>query len=250
MRCWLAKDGSFPVSSDPKNLGQPVPFPGPQLTLPYLPDPFASGAAFAMLPGATAGSVFEVPFSGTWPDTKPFRLVLDEGSGQPVFTETATERVLRVHLPKAEMVTVPMSCFLTDDPTTKPPNMLSTMKIWQLIEAANPPNLADLRTLALNGGHWMLTPPRLLTLVHAVQQPLIEPQFQHLEAAKALGQTYATLTDEFPIDGKSTIKLDVQATWNDPIDDLSDAPQPVVQVGAVRAFEVPFEPQRRGVRHR
>ena len=238
----VSKDGSFPVSSDPKNLGQPVPFPGPQLTLPYLPDPFASGATFAMLPGATAGSVFEVPFSGTWPNTKPFRLVLDEGSGQPVFTETATERVLRVHLPKAEMVTVPMSCFLTDDPTTKPPNMLSTMKIWQLIEAANPPNLAVLRTLALNGRHWMLTPPRLLTLVHAVQQPLIEPQFQHLEAAKALGQTYATLTDEFPVDGKSTIKLDVQATWNDPIDDLSDAPQPVVQVGAVRAFEVPTEP--------
>ena len=61
--------------------------------------------------------------------------------------------------------------------------MLSTMKIWSLIEAANPAQLADLRTLALNGGHWMLTPPRLLTLVHAVQQPLIEPQFQNLEAA-------------------------------------------------------------------
>ena len=42
-----------------------------------------------------------------------------------------------------------------------------------------------------------------------------------------LGQTFATLTDEFPIDGKSTIKLDIQATWNDPVDDLSDSPQPV-----------------------
>src|SRR5262249_44550604 len=141
---------------------------------------------FATLPGTPAGSVWQTPFTGTqfsgaWPNTTPFRFVLDEGSGAPEFTENATERALRVQLPKAEFVTVAMSCFLTDDPTTIPPNMLSTMQIWSLIEAANPPNLVDLRALALNGQHWMLTPPRLLTLVHAVQQPLIDPQFQHLQ---------------------------------------------------------------------
>jgi hypothetical protein len=168
--------------------------------------------------------------------------VLDEGSAPPEFSENVTERVLRVHLPKAEVVTVAMTCFLTDDPTTIPPNMLSTMKIWSLIEVANPPNLNDLRTLALNGGHWMLTPPRLLTLVHAVQQPLIEPQFQNLQAGKALGQTFATLTDEFPISGKSTIKLDIQAVWQDPVDDLSDNPQPQILNGSMRAFEVPIDP--------
>ncbi len=233
------KDGSFAV--DPAHPDQPVPFPGPQLSTPYLPDPFAPGAAFATLPGAPADSVFPVPFTGAWPNTTPFRLVLDEGSGAPEFSDNAGERVLRVQLPKAEQVTVAMSCFLTDDPTTKPPNMLSTMEIWSLIEAANPSQLAELRTAALNGGHWMLTPPRLLTLVHAVQQPLIEPQFQHLEAGKALGQTFAVLTDEFPIDGKSTIKVDIQATWQDPVDDLSTNPQPVILNGAVRAFEVPVE---------
>ena len=78
------------------------PLPGPATDAPLLPDPFASGAAFVTLPGATADRCFEVPFSGTWPDTRPFRLVLDEGSGQPAFTGTATERVLRVQLPKAE----------------------------------------------------------------------------------------------------------------------------------------------------
>ena len=235
----IAKDGSFPTNAaDPS---QPVPFPGPQLTLPYLPDPFAAGAAFATLPGTAAGSVWTVPFTGTWPDTRPFRFVLDEGAGAPQFTENATERVLRVELPKAEVVTVAMTSFLTDDPTSKPPSMLSTMKLWSLIEAANPPNLADLRTLALNGGHWMLTPPRLLTLVHAVQQPLLDPEFQNLQAGKVLGETFATLTDEFPIDGKSTIKIDIQASWQDPVDDLSDNPQPVILNGAVRAFEVPLD---------
>ena len=233
-------DGDF--ATDPAHPDQPVPFPGPQLTIPYLPDPFAPGAAFATLPGTAPGSVFQVQFTGTWPNTTPFRLMLDEGGGPPEFTETATERVLRVHLGKAEVVTVAMSCFLTDDPTARPANMLSTMKIWSLIEAANPANLADLRTLALNGGHWMLTPPRLLTLVHAVQQPLLEPQFQNLQAGKVLGQTFATLTDEFPIDGKSTIKVDIQSTWQDPVDDLSDNPQPVVLNGAVRAFEIPIGP--------
>jgi hypothetical protein len=236
----VSKDGSF--ASDPAHPDQPVPFPGRQLTLPYLPDPFAPGAAFATLPGAPAGSVWQTPFTGIWPNTTPFRFVLDEGSGAPEFTEDATERVLRVHLPKAEVVIVAMSCFLTDDPTTKPPNMLSTMKIWSLIEAANPANLNDLRILALNGGHWMLTPPRLLTLVHAVQQPLIEPQFQNLQAGKALGQTFATLTDEFPISGKSTIKLDIQAVWQDPVDDLTDNPQPQILNGSIRAFEVPIDP--------
>jgi len=237
----VSKDGSF--ASDPAHPDQPVPFPGPQLTLPYLPDPFAPGAAFATLPGTPAGSVWQTPFTGIWPNTTPFRLVLDEGSTAPEFTENATERVLRVHLPKAEVVTVAMTCFLTDDPTTKPANKLSTMKIWSLIEAASPPNLNDLRILALNGAHWMLTPPRLLTLVHAVQQPLIEPQFQDLRADKLqLGETFATLTDQFPISGKSTIKVDIQATWHDPVDDLSDNPQPVVLVGSMRAFEVPINP--------
>ena len=46
-------DGSFPV--DPAHPDQPVPFTGPQLTIPYLPDPFAPGAAFATLPGRACG---------------------------------------------------------------------------------------------------------------------------------------------------------------------------------------------------
>ena len=239
------KDGDF--GTDPVVPHPPLPHPEAQLVLPYLPDPFAPGAAFSTLPGTPAGSITQVPFtltpfSGAWPDTTPFRLVLDEGSGAPEFTENASERVLRVHLPKAELVTVAMSSVLTDDPNTKPPNMLSTMKIWSLIEAVNPPNLADLRNLALDGQHWMLTPPRLLTLVHAVQQPLIDPEFQDLQATKVLGQTFATLTDEFTISGKSTIKLDIEATWTEPVDDQSDNPQPVILNGSTRAFEMPISP--------
>ena len=233
------KDGSF--SQDPAHLDKPTPHPEAQLTLPYLPDPFSPGAAFFTLPGTAAGSVWTQPFTGTWPDTKPFRLTVDEGSGAPVFTDTVTERILRVFLPKAEVAIVDLSSYLTDDATTKPANMLSAMQIWQWIVEANPANLADLKQLALNGRHWMITPPRTLTLVHAVQQPLIEPEFQNLTSGKLPGKTYATLTDAFPISGKSTIKIDLQGSWTEPVDDGSDNPQPVVLNGSSHAFEVPLK---------
>jgi hypothetical protein len=231
-----ARDGTF--NTDPAHPDKPVPHPEPEVKLPYLPDPFAPGAAFRSLPGTVAGSVWKTAFSGAWPDPRPFRFALDEGSGAPIFTENATERVLTVHLPKAEVVTVQMSCFLTNDPTTNPPSTLSTMTIWSWIVEANPANLNDLHQLALDGGHWMLTPPRTLTLVHAVQQPLIEPQFQDLKNIRFLGATSTILADEFPISGKSTIRLDVNADWNEPVDDLSADPQPKILQGKTTAFSL------------
>ncbi len=230
------KDGSFDI--DPDHPEKPVAHPEAQLKLPYLPDPFASGAAFVMLPGMPAGHVWKQPFTGVWPDTKPFRFAVDEGSAPPSFVETVAERVLTVHLPKAEIATVALSCNLSDSPSTSPASMLSTMKIWSWITEASPPNLNELRKLAFDGGHWMLTPPRTLTLVHAVQQPLIEPQFQDPEVTKTLGQTSVRFTDEIPISGKSTIKVDIEAKWQEPIDDLSNQAQPIILNGKTHAFEV------------
>jgi hypothetical protein len=235
------KDGDFGV--DPAHPDKPVPHPEAQLRLPYLPDPFAPGAAFRTLPGTPSGSVWKTPFTKTWPEVLPFRLVLDEGSGPPTFVENATERVLTVHLPKAEIATVAMSCFLTDDASAHPPSILSTMKIWSWIVGAKPLNLSHLEQLALDGGHWMLTPPKQITFVHAVQQPLIEPQFQHLTAARVLGQTSADLTDEFPISGKSTIKVGLEAHWQEPVDDLTDTtnPQPITRDGSAKPFELALQ---------
>jgi hypothetical protein len=184
--------------------------------------------------------VWKQAFTGTWPDTLPFRLVLDEGAGPPVFMESVTERVLRARLPKADTATVNLSCFLTDDEPSAPPSMLSHMQIWQWIVEDAPSNLSDLHQQALDGGHWMLTPPKTLVLVHAVQQPLIEPQFQDLTVERELGKTFASLIDAFPISGKSTIRVDIQGSWKEPVDDLSDGPQPVILDGSAQAFQVPI----------
>ena len=227
------RDGSF--NQDPDHPERPEAHQEAQLALPYLPDPFAPGAAFRTLPGSPNGSVWKVPFTGAWPDTKPFRFALDEGSAPPSFVESATERVLTVHLPKAEVAHVALSCFLTDDDAPAPAHILSTMKIWSRIAEASPPNLDDLRQLSLDGGHWMLTPPRSLTLVHAVQQPLIEPQFRDLTVKRDPAETSSILLDEFPISGKSTIRVDFEACWREPVDDLSADPQPIILNGTTNA---------------
>lgn len=218
-------DGNFPT--DPADPANPAPFPGTQLTVPYLPDPFAPGAAFGALPGSVG--VTKVAFTGTWPDVRPFRLILDEGTGAPTATDAPGDRSLRVHLAKGERVEVPLSCYLTA-------SMRDTMWIWSLLDT--PADRDRWAAAALDGGLWPITPSRTLTLVHAVQQPLTEPQFQHLQAGRVLGDTFATLTDEFPIHGKSTIKVDIDAGWREPVDDMTTAHQPVMLEGRCRAFEV------------
>jgi hypothetical protein len=223
----VALDGDLGV--DPAHPDQPVPHPEAQLVLPYLPDPLAAGAAFLNLPQAP-NPVFQVPFTGTWPNERPFRISLVEGSAAPSLAENATERVLTVQLAKADQAEVDMSCFLAQDGLNK-------MAIWNWILEVNP-NPGD---LALNGGHWMMTPPKTLTLVHAVQQPLIEPQFQSLASARNLGDTKAHLTDEIPISGKSTAKVDINAAWTDTVDDGTSLPQPQTLLAHTRAFQVPVD---------
>ena len=99
---------------------------------------------------------------------------------------------------------------------------------------------------AVEGGHWMLTPPHILTLIHAVQQPIGRPQFtalrtQHpgtdpsiqtedesgptravafdpVAAWRALGAVDAYLTGGLRVHGASTGKLDLIADWDDPAD--------------------------------
>ena len=199
--------GEFPVAD-----GAPID-PGSQLTVPYLPDPIARGAAFANLPNtptntrgvvtggklsyetppdvqAVAGSVTRIGFPTEWPDSQAFRIMLAEGSGEPGWQDAG--RVLTVPLAKADSVTVGLSCYVD------PPD-LELLGVWQwileLYEAAEANALqagagtvivqlaseyAQLTRLVLDGGHEMITPALDVTLVHAVQQPLGRPVWSRL----------------------------------------------------------------------
>ena len=98
------------------------------------------------------------------------------------------KRILKVYLPKGHISVVPLSSFTnTED--------LKLMGIWQWLRdyvdritvtdpkphflqpGSENDKIAHVLQLAVEGGHWMLTPPRLLTLVHAVQQPIGRPEF-------------------------------------------------------------------------
>jgi hypothetical protein len=205
--------------------------PEAQLSLPYLPDPLARGAGLLFTGGPLLNTALKVPFDGAWPQYRPLRLSLVEGSGPPSFD--SAQRVLTVELRKAEQATLQLSCYL-DKPD------LELMGAWQdaLLDAPSDFDAGKATDQAIAGQLWTLTPFRELKLVHAVQQPLLEPKFQHLTVTRALGDTFARVSDEFPIHGKSTIKVALEAEWTEQIDDLTSDTAPTIRSAGAKPFEI------------
>ena len=73
---------------------------------------------------------------------------------------------------------------------------------------------------AYAGCHWMLTPDRLLTLVHATQRPICAPLFENLDVVRKAGDTYADLAGKtlVRLHGRTTGKLEVLGDWMEWID--------------------------------
>jgi hypothetical protein len=219
-------------------------------------------------PNPRPGSATLVGFGtgSDWQTIAGFRFALAEPS--PGETDLRprwdpAKRLLVVFLPKGQTAVVPLTSYLT-------PDDLKLMGVWQWLRefvervtilGAQPAQLlpgfpvdriAHVLQRAVEGGHWMLTPPRLLTLVHAVQQPIGEPEFaalnvEHedpawvtdplqtarsrgrtdpeelapLTAWRRIGGTDAFLTGALKIHGASSAKVDLTAEWTDPLDDPS-----------------------------
>ena len=253
--------------------------------LPYLPDPLAYGGAvrFAMITrstvtGTKVQSSVAIPFDGTWPDVRPFRIVAVEPTDtitEPTFD--APRRVLLVPLRKADMATIELSCYIK--PKFTPP-----MAVWrwsaeeviapslkgvvmtkpqlsqlqrelpkanqlQVLSGPVKLNAQQLQTIGVlhehfaKGHNWLLTPSRALTFVHAVQQPLVVPKFTSLHADRIYGATYAVLDDiPMPIDGRSTAKLEVLAQWDEPLDTARVDQLPTRIKGSAHVFD--YSPQQ------
>jgi hypothetical protein len=265
------RQGTYGKEGDEDGSGV-VPHPEAQLPLPYLPDPLGRGAAFLGLPhdphdallglpGAPPNSQIDFHPDGTktvtdlnptekppitlvhvdfgaedaWPDLLPFRLHLVEGNGAPAWDADA--RVLEVQTPKATIARVRLSSVIDED-------ALSALGIWRWIEEKKPLVSAQtkkrLQQLALQARHWMLTPSRELVLVHAVQQPLLVPDISNLAVSRQFGSTSATLRDEVEVHARSTVKLDLDATWTEPLDPLTQSKWET-RPGSSHAFEVPVD---------
>ena len=107
----------------------------------------------------------------------------------------------------------------------------------------DPPAAADaVRSEALTGCNWMLTPFRRLVLVHATQQPVCKPVFAKAWPDRPPGATYADLFGGHPniaLHGPSTGKFEVLAQWKEWVDDparddpLSPGPRRIGCQGAL-----------------
>jgi hypothetical protein len=257
----VVSDTLIQAVSPPNPLGYAVHHEA-QLELPYLPDPLAVGVALWGLPQvpygkigrldqsgqlsydqntdlppstlqALGGDLTQFDFGPEWPDRRPFRLQLAEGNDPPtVVTErvqvgqTQVEaRVLRVCLPQARSATIRLSCY----PTEAGLEVLA-IQHWITDWTNDPANSAtsdqkEALTAAASGGLALLSPQREITLLHAVQQPLVVPDLGQLTVHnRPQGATYTHLDGTIPLDGLSTGRLDLEAAWDEWVDDPGTPP--------------------------
>ena len=201
--------------------------------VPYLPDVLGCGASLLGLPGAGSDRV-NVEFGTGWPDRRAIRLVVRAGSGTPTRPPAAAaDGPLTVRAPKASVSTVRLSSWFA-------PGQLGSLKLWQWLTAAG---LAtpELEALIRDGGHYMLTPYRELTIVHAVQQPLTPPTVASLAPGRDLGVTYAYLHGSVRAHPPSTQRVDVLSSYTDPYDDGVSATGIVQLEQRARVAELPLE---------
>lgn len=205
---------------DPDNYDQPY-FPQQPVPIPYLPDPMARGASLRFIAAdKTEHDLFPSfekggGWPGSWPDARPVRLIVREGNGAPVLQQGQDEAEVLYLLPKAETTQLRLSSFPAQ-------NDLGLSAIWALLEqsGATAAQLESWKQLALRGRHWMISPYRTLRLIHAVRRPLKPPAFNTgaWAVSRQPGDTFARVNGLLNFSRKSTGRMDLHASWNEPVD--------------------------------
>ncbi len=213
----------------------PAILPASEPGLPYLSDPLARSATLIgpvlLFAGAVAKEKpwLSVPFQsdGDVANARPFLLSLawvPDGQAPRVALQGAQNRLVVALSPGQTARLRVSSAFAPDD--------LDLLGVWHWLEdalAALPDSpdkkagAAFLEALCANGLHEMLSPGREITLVHAVQKPLVAPTFAALRPSRGIGDTGCDFNGVLHCDAKTSGKVDVVATWSDPIDDDSTA---------------------------
>lgn len=237
---------------------------------PYLPDGAAAGMAITALTrgdmrrigviepallGEDAAIVLSpqeelvivVRHGKQWPDTTGLRIVMAERQPAPqVDDNTAQEepvtaadrpvwdagkRVLTLFVRKGHIARLRYASLLDKE-------FLSHMglPLWSNSGA----EFQKIARRALLGLHWMVTPQRELTLVHATQQPVCTPRLLTISVQQRQpGDTFADLQARVQLHGPSTGKFEVEAEWDEWLDDLNQ-PGPVHRVMSGQLAEIPL----------
>lgn len=211
-----------------------------QISLPYLPDVLAKGVLLRNVLGAknVFGTGIEyvsqvgglkIPFydeNKGWPEALSFRIGIMEGFEGTGPKWDSNSRILTIFLPKAQQHKILYSCYFGEED-------LRLMGIWNWIHRPN----NKLKKFAENGCHWMMTPFRELSLVHAVQKPLQKPLIKSIIGKKEIYHTFAEIQATFDIHSKSTGKITLLARWSDPVD-YPEQPEPSTEDNNAIAFEM------------
>jgi hypothetical protein len=241
----------------PNSTTNPYLFPD-LLPIEYLPDVPGRVALVRNLPlNAFKETTAELPFDTAkngWPKLQAVRVKLSRGATNwttsvvPNATDPTRTTELDLALAKGVMVSTLVNCGIAQ-------STVSIMALWEWIQgyaAAHNKSTKAVLDQILAGQHWMFTPWRKVTFIHAVRTPLKDPVLLIKPTRTAIGQTYAAIigTKADPAGGtilfsrRSTARVDVDATWAMPIDTGTN-PDPVTPVQfAAHAFDI--EPARAG----
>jgi|CXWL01.1.fsa_nt_gi hypothetical protein len=152
-----------------------------------------------------------------WMNPKTFRIILKEGP--PNIKWESTSRTLVVTLQKGVIVKINYACFWRPNDILKLSGVLDMMGMSSLADAVG-------KRIA-RGQHWMYSPWRELSFVHAVQQPISNigsqayPHIAALVPDRDYGANTAKLNSKLLVHGPSTGQLDMEADWIEWVDDVT-----------------------------
>ncbi|MBD0692924.1 hypothetical protein, partial [Streptomyces sp. CBMA123] len=169
-------------------------------------------------------------WQGTWPGLRTASIRLEAAASGCTVSQAGPSHVT-VALGPTEQVTFDIpSCPTFDDVP------LFGIGFWQGIDPNVPHGQAYQDVAA--GRNRLITPPRTVTLVHAVQRPLVDPHGQ-LTAHRAPGDRDTVLGPEnLAIDIPSTGRIDLHAEWTDQDDNPPTAPTTTRRTAHVGSYEV------------
>ncbi|MFF7231798.1 hypothetical protein [Streptomyces sioyaensis] len=221
--------------------GSYVILPEDGVAMPWLADPAATHVILNQaedrpidpatgLPGTTHGLPKVLKWQATWPGFLPVKLhLVDAASGCKV-TKSGDRRTLIVALGPAEQVTLAVSSGLLDTNA----ELFGVMGWLGITPDKGDPEFQHI----LAGLNRLITPPRTVTLVHAVQRPRHDPGGLLTPQREAGGADTLLNTRQLDIDIPGTGRIDISAKWTDQEDRPPAAPAPADHAAHVGSYEV------------
>ena len=239
-----------PAAPDPDDEGAARYVPiGTPFSVDHLPDPLARRLqlrtkAGSILPG---DFVRGIPIGGrVWPEATGVLLVVEEADSFSVDYDEANSKLV-VRLPKATTLPLRMSSVFDREDLTR--FGLAEWIARKVIPNAPdwPRSVEDLAATPLgqrivDGLNWTFTPWQTLTLVHAVKDPLRDPEINPPSALAVIDRLLAETSSQVTVParwhGTSTGRLDLLASWTAGIDDGPGTPRPRRETVQVVATEL------------